>query len=499
VAAQPVNRGLIAASVIAATFMQVLDTTIANVALPHMQGSLSATQDEVSWVLTSYIVTSALAIPAIAWLASRFGRKGVFIIVVAGFTLASMLCGMAETLPQMIMFRILQGLFGAGLAPLSQAALLDTYPREMQAKAMATWALGITIAPIIGPTLGGWLTDSLSWRWVFYINLPIGICCLLGLIAFMPESHKDTSRRFDWTGFTFLSMAVGGLQMMLDRGQVRDWFSSTEIMIEAAIAGFGLYLFIVHAATSDRPIISLALFRDRNLVLGLIAMFLLSASGYTVLVLIPAFLQDIQGYPVLQAGIIMSPRAISSGIALVVVGRLINRVDPRLMMVAGVLMFAIATWQMTRWSADVPPWSFITTGLLHGAGMATIMGTVNSVAFSTIDVSLRGESTAMTNLVRNLGGSIGISITQTILAREIQINHGALAETVGRYGANARAMPKAWDLYNAHGLAALNAEMTRQAATIAYLNDYLLATIVLLTLIPVVLMFKLRRRRAASA
>ncbi|MCD6735559.1 MAG: DHA2 family efflux MFS transporter permease subunit, partial [Burkholderiaceae bacterium] len=308
----PVHRGPITVSVMLATIMQALDTTIANVALPHMQGSLGATYDQISWVLTSYIVAAAIVMPLTGFLSARFGRKRIFMASIVGFTITSMLCGAAMNLTQIVLFRLLQGVFGASLVPLSQAVLLDTYPRERHGPAMALWGLGVMVGPILGPTLGGWLTEYYDWRWVFYINLPFGLLAWFGLGLYVRETELDTRRRFDLAGFAMLSLGVGALQMMLDRGGTLDWFASTEIVAEAMLAGLGLYLFVVHIFTHAHPFIEPALFRDRNFSVGLLFIFVVGMILLTTMTLLPPFLQNLMGYPVVDVGLLLAPRGVGT-------------------------------------------------------------------------------------------------------------------------------------------------------------------------------------------
>src|SRR4051812_35900492 len=331
------HRGVLTLCVMLATIMQALDTTIANVALPYMMGSLSATLDQINWVLTSYIVAAAIMTPVTGFLTARFGRKRVFLATVAGFTAASVLCGMAASLEQMVLFRLLQGVFGAPLVPLSQSVLLDSYPKERHGSAMALWGVGVMVGPILGPTLGGWLTEYYDWRWVFYINLPIGILTFLGLSAFLSET-KTSRVALDWLGFLTLSLGIGALQMMLDRGEQLDWFSSTEVVLEAALTGLSLYLFLVHTATAERPFISPKMFRDRNFAIGLVFIFMVGIILLATLALLTPYLQNLMGYPVITAGIVLAPRGVGTMIAMIIVGRVINRVDPRGLIILGLLL-----------------------------------------------------------------------------------------------------------------------------------------------------------------
>src|SRR4051812_7417458 len=323
------QRAMITVSTMLATIMQALDTTIANVALPHIQGSLSASQEQIAWVLTSYIVAAAIMTPLTGWLADRYGRKRVFLVSVVGFTIASALCGLAFNLPEMVIYRLLQGICGAALVPLSQALLLDINPPEKHGQAMAIWGVGIMIGPILGPALGGWLTDNYSWRWVFFINLPVGVLACFGILAFVTERRSEGAMRFDFFGFATLALAVGAAQMMLDRGEIRNWFGSTEIVIEAVLAATALYLFIVHTATAKRTFLSRGLLKDRNFIAGTIFMFFVGVVLYGTLALQPQMLQGVLHYPVITTGIVTAPRGIGTMVAMMIVGRIITRSDAR--------------------------------------------------------------------------------------------------------------------------------------------------------------------------
>src|SRR6267378_752634 len=314
------NRGAITASIMLATFMQGVDTTIANVALPHMQGSFSVSQDQVAWVVTSYIVAAAIMAPLTGWLAGRFGIKYVFFVSVAGFTVASALCGAATSLAQMVVYRLLQGICGAALVPLSQSVLLQINPPERHAKAMSVWGMGVILGPIIGPALGGYLTDYYNWRWVFYINLPFGVLASIGILIFIHETRHGRREAFDFFGFATLSLAIGSLQMLLDRGELKDWFSSTEIWIEATIAGLALYLFVVHTATATvRSFLNRELLKDGNCMIGTVLMFLIGMPLYGTMNLLPTMLQDLMNYPVMTTGLVTAPRGIGTMIAMFLV------------------------------------------------------------------------------------------------------------------------------------------------------------------------------------
>ena len=502
VGAAGVHRGWITFSVMAATVMQALDMTIANVALPNMQGSLLATQDQIAWVLTSYIVTSAIMMPPTGFLAGRFGRKRLFIIAVSGFTVASMLCGIADSLEEMVFYRILQGAFGAFLVPLSQAALLDAYPRERHAAAMAIWGVGVMLGPILGPTLGGYLTEYYDWRWVFYINLPVGIMALFGIVTFVHETEKDRERQFDWFGFILVGLAVGAFQLMLDRGELKDWFESTEIIIEATLAAVALYMYVVRSATASRkPFIDPHIFADRNFVVGLVLIFIFGGVLLTALALLPPFLQNLMDYPVVTVGVVLAPRGIGAMIAMFIVSRLSRKVDMRTFLVIALTTVAWTMWLMTEFTLEVSTWTLVWTGFVQGVGLGFFYAPLNVATFWTLPERHRTEGAGMFNLCRNLGASVAISVLIGLVTRYTQINHAELVGHVNPYAPAMRGVgtPELWSLAEPAGRAAFNAEVTRQAAAIAYINDFLLMTWVSLAAIPLVFLFRLPRLDHAPA
>ena len=487
-----VERGLITVSIMLATIMQALDTTIANVALPHMQGSMSVNTEQITWVLTSYIVAAAIMTPTTGVLSARFGRKRLFAISVTGFTIASMLCGAATSLEEIVAFRVLQGIFGAGLVPLSQAVLLDTYPREKHGSAMALWGIGVMVGPIVGPTLGGYLTEVYNWRWVFYINMPFGILALLGILAFVPETEIDRARGFDFFGFGLLSVAIGALQMMLDRGQSQNWFSSTEIVVEAVLACVCFYMFLVHMFTARRPFIEPGLFLDRNFAVGLFMMFMVGMVLLTTLALLPPFLQNLMGYPVMTAGFVLAPRGLGTMIAMFFVGRLIGKVETRLLILLGFGLTAWSLYDMSGFTAEVPISLLVWTGIVQGLGLGFIFVPMSTLTFSTLAAHHRTEGTAMYSLIRNIGSSIGISIGVTLLAQNTQIAHAGIASlmTPFRDMMQRPMLPGIWDWHSTAGVAALNHEVTRQALTIAYLDDFTFMMWVSLLSAPLLLLIR---------
>ena len=482
--------------------MQGLDTTIVNVSLPYIQGSLSAAQDQIAWILTSYIVASAISMPLTGWFASRFGIKPIFLISVIGFTFTSALCGIATSLDQLVVFRLLQGAFSAGLVPLGQSTLFTIYPRERHGFAMAIFASGSMMGPIIGPTLGGWLTDEYGWRWCFYINLPIGVVCACALMVLLRPTTGRRFDAFDLFGFATLSIAVGALQLMLDRGQSNDWFHSTETWIEATVSGLGFYLLIVHTATTGtRSFINRQLFRNPNFVAGSLLMFGVGALLSGTIALMPSMLQVLLNYPVFDAGWMMAPRGFGTILAMFLVGQLINRVDNRLFILVGFLLTAASLWQMTGWSLEMGPGPILFAGFAQGFGLGCTFVPLNLMALSGMPVHLLTQATALRSLSRMLGGSIGIAILEAQLTRNTQIVHSQLAEWLSPINPLTRApfLHAPFDLTSARGVALLNQEVTRQAAMTAYIDDFLLMLIVILGTLPLLLLVRVSRAKRAAA
>jgi DHA2 family multidrug resistance protein len=500
--APPLNRRMITATVICACVLQGIDTTIANVALPHIQGSMSAAQDQISWVLTSYIVASAIAMPLTGWLAGRFGIKFIFIASVIGFTIASGLCGAAESLTQLVIYRLLQGIFGAGLVPLGQATLLTIYPAERHGYAMAIFSTGAMMGPILGPTMGGWITDNMSWRWCFYINLPIGTLCALGILVFIRQSGTVRRDEFDGLGFGMMSLAIGALQLMLDRGQIKDWFHSTEIWIEAIVAALAFYLFVVHTATAkDRSFVSLELLKSPNFIAGSLLMLAVGWILSGTLALMPSMMQDLLNYPVFTSGWMMAPRGFGTMLAMIFVGRTINRIDGRLFIAVGFVLTAASLWQMTGYSLNMGSWPIISASFVQGFTLGLTFVPLNILALSDLPRHLLTQGTALRSLMRMLGGSIGISILEAKLAQNTQIVHSRLIEGLRPDNplAQGHFLPPNFSLSAPSGVAALNAEVTRQAAMIGYIDDFKLMMLVILCSLPLVLLIRVARRVPAPA
>jgi len=494
------NRAAITACAIIATLMQALDTTIANVAIPYMQGSVAASQDQIDWVLTSYIVAAAIMTPPTGFLAGRFGLKRLFLVSITGFTVTSMLCGMAQSVTQIVLFRVMQGGFGAALVPLSQTVLLGAYPRERQGFAMALFGLGVMVGPVLGPVLGGWLTENYSWRYVFYINLPIGIVALIGIVVFLQETPRNAAAKLDWFGFGTLSIAIGALQIMLDRGEQKDWFGSAEIIVEAAIAVGAFYLFLVHTFTSENPFVRPALFRDRNFAAGVLFVSVIGITYYSSMALQPPFLQELMNYPVVTAGLVMGPRGVGTMGSMLIVGRLVGRVDTRILLGIGLALTAWSFNQMTGWTPDVSQATIVGVTMVQGAGLGFLFVPLSAATLSTLPLAERTEGAGLYNLSRNIGSSVGISVVNSLLVRNTQVNHADIVAhvTAVNRGFEQPTIAQFWNPLTAAGRAAVDAMITRQAQIIAYIDDYKLLMIATLVVLPLLMVFRRPATPAAA-
>jgi len=476
------NRIPITVGLMLATLMNSLDSTIANVALPHMQGSFSAAGDQMTWVLTSYIVATALMTPLTGWLSSRVGARNVFLVSIVGFTITSMLCGSASSLAEIVVFRVLQGLCGAALMPLSQSVMLDLYPPHMVGQVMAIWGAGTLLGPIFGPLLGGWLTDNFSWRWVFYINLPVGILAFAAVWVFMSPDKGRKGRPFDFLGYGALVVFIVGLQLALDRGPDQDWFSSPEIWAETICAAIGLYVFLIQIVTARHPFFDRALAFDRNFVMGNIFGIVLGVLLFATMALQPPLMQGLMGYSVFGAGLVMMPRGIGSFVSMLVVGRMVGKFDTRLLLAIGLFMCSAALLQMSHFDLSMTTMPFVTSGLIQGFGMGFMFVPMTALCFATLDPKLRPDGTSVFALVRSLGQSVGISVMEALFVRQSAVAHGDMAAAVqpgnpvqGGMGA---------------GLEGLNGEITRQAAMVGYVDVFRLMFFGSLMIIPLVLFLR---------
>jgi DHA2 family multidrug resistance protein len=492
---------MITLSIMLATVMQTLDTTIANVALPHMQGTLSASQDQIAWVLTAYIVAAAIATPLTGWFVDRFGEKTVFMVSVIGFTGASALCGLSDSLGQIVAARLLQGVFGAALVPMSQMVIMEINPPEKQGHALALWGMGVTVGPILGPTLGGWLTDSYNWRWVFFINIPIGALAAFGIWRYIRPAPGARRMQFDAFGFTSLSLGVGALQMLLDRGQQNDWFSSVETWTEAIVMTIAFTYFVAHTALSrpDKSFLDYRLLKNGNYVTGLLFIFIVGSVLFGSRALTPTMLETLLDYPVALTGLVTAPSSLGTMLAMLIAGRIMGRVDLRIMLLTGFSISAVALWQMTRYSLDLSEGDIIWPGVLQGIGVGLAFVPLSAAAFATLRPDMRAQGTAIFSLVRNIGASIGISLVQTVLVRSTVSTHAALVEriTYSNPAWNNPAVARAFDTTRPSGAAALDAMITQQSSMIAYINDFRLMLYLTLAVLPLVLFIKAPGRAGA--
>ncbi|MDE2580612.1 MAG: DHA2 family efflux MFS transporter permease subunit [Rhodospirillales bacterium] len=494
------HRGIITISAMAATLMQALDSTIANVALPYMQGSFSTSYEEITWVLTSYVIAAAIMTAPVGWLSARFGQKRVYLVSIIGFTVASMACGVAGTITQMVLYRLVQGVFGAALVPLSQATMMNIYPAEKRGAAMALWGMGVMVGPILGPTLGGYLTDWYNWRYVFFVNLPFGIASTIGLWLFLPGEKAERGLRFDWFGFTALAFGIGALQLVLDRGEIKDWFSSTEVIVEAVVAAAGFYLFLVHMVTGEKPFITPAVFRDRNFSAGLVAMFAMGMVLLASSAVLAPWLQVLGGYPVDIAGILLAPRGMGTMLAMMIAGRIADRIDPRVLIAFGVALMWWSLNRLSTWTPAVDETTLFVNTVIQGIGMGFVFIPLTVVSFATLPARLRYEGTALFSLLRNIGSAIGISVFETLLSTSTRVEHAALApysSPLNRALASTPGVAQALSPHTPHGAALLDSVIDYQAQVVAYNNDYWLMALLALPILA--LLPLMRRPRGAPA
>ena len=487
-----INRPMITVAIMLATLIVSIDGTIANVALPHMQGSLNAAADQITWVLTSFIVATAIATPLTGWLSDRFGSKQVFLVSVAGFTAASVLCGIAGSLSEIVGARLLQGLFGAALVPLSQSTLLDINPREKHGSAMAVWGMGVMVGPILGPTLGGWLTDTYDWRWCFFINVPIGAAAFFGVLKFIPHQYAKRSMRFDVMGFTCLSLAIGSLQMMLDRGQQNDWFSSAETWVEATMCFVSLGFFIIHTATrpAGATFFNYRLLMNRNFVTGLLFIFVVGMVLFATRALMPSMLQGLMGYNAVTAGIVTAPSGLGTMLAMMVVGRMVGKVDLRLILGVGFGLTALTLWMMTDYSVDTPQRAIIIPGIIQGFGLGLVFVPLSAATFATLSGDLRPDGTSIYSLIRNIGSSIGIAMVQALQVSNTQKAHAGIVENLTRQHPDL--------LQSVSQTLGLNGEISRQASMIAYLDNFKLMMILTMLAMPLLLIIQAPKKKTTG-
>lgn len=484
------RRNLLAGAAILATAVQTLDVSIANTALPTMQGSLSASQDQIAWVVTAYAVAAAIATAPTAFLAARFGHRKVFALSMALFTLFSVLCGLAASVHALAVLRFLQGLSGAALMPLSQATITMIFPPEQRSRAFAGWMMGVLLGPILGPAVGGWLTEEYSWRWIFLINIAPGIAAFLAIWLGMPDQHRATRPRLNWTGFLLLSVAVGCLQLVLDRGQTEDWFSSREIVIQASLSATAFYFFAIHMVRSPEPFLPLEIFRNRTFVVAAFLAMIATGLVYATMTLTPAMLQTVYGYPVAEAGLLASPRGVGAIVAMAVISRYGNRLGPRRMAVAGLVIMAASFHMMTGFSLDTGARTFVWVAVVQGIGIGFVFTPLQIAAFNALSASLQTYGATLFGLGRSLGGAVFISVMVTQLARLSQRLHERLAEHVSTFDTPTALLPELWNWGTTAGAGLIEREVARQAVLLAYLNVFTIMTFVALAALPLALLLR---------
>jgi MFS transporter, DHA2 family, multidrug resistance protein len=490
IAVPGLRRNMVTICAMTATIMQALDTTIANVALPYMQGSLSASQDQINWVLTSYIVAAAIMTAPVGWIANRFGRKRIFILCSGGFTVASVLCGLAQDINQMVLFRLMQGMFGAALVPLSQAVMLDSYALHERAKAMSIWGMGVMMGPIMGPSLGAWLTETYSWHWVFFVNLPFGIFTVLGLLVFMDETRKNRELRFDWFGFAALAVGIGSLQIALDRGEQLGWLESNEIIAEFIVSIAGFYYFFAHSLTTAKPFIQFAIFKDRNFVGGCVFMAVMGLVLFSTMAVSSPFLQNVIGYPIITAGLLLATRGCGTFVAMMLVGRMMRYIEARTLIISGLSLTCLSLFYMTGWTdqTDVP--TIVIVSIVQGFGFGLVFVPLSTVAFLTLPNNLRTDGTSMLTLMRNVASSIGISVVIAQLTEGGRRVYAILNEHVTPFN-HAMQMPDVRgmiDMSTDAGRALADVMIGLQAQIIAFALDYQMLMIFTLCAIPLAIM-----------
>jgi len=498
-----VNPWIVTAAVMLATFMEILDTTVVNVSVPHMAGNLGATVEEGTWVVTSYLVSNAIILPMSGWLANRLGRRRMLLACVTGFTLTSVLCGTATSLDALIFFRVLQGLTGGGLQPLAQAVLLETFPPKQHGTAMAAFGLGIILAPILGPTLGGWITDNYSWRWIFYLNLPVGIISVLMISAFIydPPYIGKSKTGVDLWGIGFLALGFGTLQVILDTGQRKDWFGSTQIRVLTVLCVFGLIAMIVRELTTKHPIVDLRVLKDRTFTTGTAIMTMLGFVLYASLMLLPIFLQTLLGYPALESGLALSPRGVGSLVMMPIVGQLTNRYDPRKLIAVGLAVGGWTMFQLSILNLNAGYWDIFWPQVIQGGAMAFLFIPLMAVSMSGISKEKMGNATSIYNLMRNIGGSFGIASMTTFLSRRSQVHQNQLVAHITPYDHAVRNMMngmRGW--FMAHGsnpveatrqsLGAIYGMVQQQASLLSFVEAFWVMGVIFLCMLPLVLLLR---------
>lgn len=489
------GRALMVLAAITGTTVYEFTWTIAGVAMPHMQGSFSATPDQIAWVMTSFMMGSSLMIACTGWLSVRFGRKRVFLVSIVGFCASLVMCATADTLFEESLWRFVQGFLGAPLIPLGQAITIDAFPEEKHGQATALWGIGVVGGAVLGPVVGGVLIEYYTWPWIFWLNVPLCLVAMVGVVLFIPEIETDRQRRMDWFGLGTLLVGVAAIQLLFNRAERLDWFASTEILLEGGVAALALYLFVAHSFTARNPFLQPKLFQDRNFQFGLFFILVNGMLSILPLVLLPLLLQNIGGYPPILAGGLLIFRGLGLIAGMLVVGQLTGRIDSRYILCAGFFTMFISGWGMSVWTVEVPAWEIVWTNFLQGVASGAVFVPITTLAFATLATRYRTEGFAVFYLVFFTGSAIGVASIMTVHTRTAQINHAVLSEHITPFNELFRYqfMPQLWDLDKLDGLAALDYEITRQATMIAYNNTFFVVAALSLLVIPLVFMFRARK------
>lgn len=470
------------------------------VALPHMKGTFSATTDQITWVMTAYIVASAIATASVSWFADRFGRRRIFLLVIAGFTVTQFGCGLATTLETEVLWRFVQGLMGAPLVPLSQVFAVNAFPKDRYSQATSLWALGFILANVIAPTAAGYLIGAYGWPWIFYVTVPVSAGCLIASYIVIPEAARNR-KPMDWGGFLALILGIGCLQLMVSRGERLDWFDSTEIVVETVAAGLLLYIFAIHTVFARNPFVDRSLFRDWDFVLGQCFIFAVGLAMYLPVMLIPLQLQQLGGYPTSEIGFLMMARGIGTAISLTVLSRFVDRIEPRSLMATGFAVMAAGAWLMSRWTADVQAGDVMVANFIMGVSTGSVWAPMNRMTLSGLPKRVQDQGFAIFYLVFDMGNAIGTALIVAFFTNQSQVGHALFSEHVSPYSpalqGGGTASGSGWDITNAKGLSAINDEVARQAAAVAFNNCYLVVALVLAGVIPFILLFRRNRSRVA--
>jgi DHA2 family multidrug resistance protein len=489
------RQAMLLATLTFVTMLYAMTVTIANVSLPQMQGSLSSTPDQIAWIVTFNIVATAVVTPLAGWLTAVMGRRQLMIWAVIGFGVSSVLCGLATSVNELVLYRIGQGAFGAPLVPVSQAIVIEAFPERQRSRMMSIWGTGVIMGPIIAPAIGGVLSEAYNWRWVFFMLVPFTVIALIGVLVFIRDNRRGESPKLDWTGFLALSVSITTLQLMLDRGERTGWFGAWEIILYAGLCAAALYVFVVRNITSDRPFLNPLLLRDRNFVVGLVLIFIFGMLNFTPITLLPTLLQNVQGYPDSIIGQILSARGAGTFVGFVSMF-VFSKIDPRIPMAAGLGLQAYSGWVMAGFSADVMVSDVLWAAAIQGLGVGLLWIPLSIVTFATLPKPLVPDGTAIFHLLRNIGSSVFISLSVALVIRETNRSYAELLPNLSPFNEVLRLpdAPKMWQLEEATDIVAMNSEIIRQATMLGYLDAFILFALAAAIALPLIALVRLEKQ-----